>query len=615
MERAPHLEPLKKKRMRLGGKLGRLVENITDAWLLTIRETNPAILAMYRDTERRPLRDLLPWSGEFAGKYLTGAALLYDLTGDERLGRYLQGFADALLDCQQADGYLGPWPPGHHLTGRSAEMAYLYDKNSAPQRIETWDAWAHYHLMLGLLTWYRAAGDARALAGTVRIAELLRRTFYGPNGRRLWDMGCQDMNLAPIHAFLLLYRVTGNADYLAFAKEVEKDFEKPPAGDYIRCALAGQAFYETPKPRWESLHAIQGVAELYLATGEEAYKTAFEHMWWSIAETDVHNTGGFSTREQAIGTPFSNGQIETCCVIAHMAMSVDMLRLSGDPAAADMLEWATYNAMMGAWSPSGRWCTYNTPMEGYKRASYQEIGFQMRPGSPDLNCCSVNAPRAFGLLSDWAVMEDANGGLYVAFYGPSEQFLTLQDGRTIRIVQDTAYPYDGTVRLTIYGLDGHRPLYLRIPHWSADTRLTVNGEPVSVPPAASWVRLDRLWQDGDTVTVDFDMTLRFQAGGGDYAGKCAIFRGPLLLCFDPGYDRNTSILEDIPAGPGMEVLEIDTQSAPGGLFTCRCGDKRVTFCDLHAAGVSGTPYTTWFHAHGVEPQPFSRRNITRSHTE
>ena len=44
------------------------------------------------------------------------------------------------------------------------------------------------------------------------------------------------------------------------------------------------------------------LAELYLATGEDPYRKAFEQIWWSICKYDRHNTGGFSSGEQAITT-------------------------------------------------------------------------------------------------------------------------------------------------------------------------------------------------------------------------------------------------------------------------------------------------------------------------
>lgn len=36
-------------------------------------KANPAMLEMFRDRDESPLRQMVPWAGKFAGKYLTGA--------------------------------------------------------------------------------------------------------------------------------------------------------------------------------------------------------------------------------------------------------------------------------------------------------------------------------------------------------------------------------------------------------------------------------------------------------------------------------------------------------------------------------------------------------------
>ena len=56
-------------------------------------------------------------------------------------------------------------------------------------------------------------------------------------------------------------------------------------------------------------------------------------------------------------------------------------------------------------------------MDGVRKASAHDIVFQAREGSPELNCCSVNGARGFGMISDWALMR-AGDGLLVNWYGP-----------------------------------------------------------------------------------------------------------------------------------------------------------------------------------------------------
>jgi hypothetical protein len=365
--------------------------------------------------------------------------------------------------------------------------------------------------MTGLLLWHELTGDRRALRCARRIADLFCRRFLPPSEERLHDTGAHEMNQAPIHALAWLHRLTGEPRYLAMARQIEKEFELPPAGDYLRTALAGQEFFETPKPRWESLHPIMGLSELYLATAEDRYRRAFEHLWWSMLRGDRHNNGGFTSGEKATGNPYDPNPIETCCTVAWMAMSVEMLRLTGNPVVADELELSLFNSGLGLLSPSGRWCTYNTPMEGQRRASAHDIVFQAQPGSPELNCCSVNGPRALGLTAQWAVMRRAEG-LALNYYGPGALEAALPSGNRVKLVQETRYPLGGAVTLRV------RPrraesfvLALRIPCWSAATRASVNGKAVGPVEPGTYLELNRRWKAGDTVRLAFDLRPHFWA--------------------------------------------------------------------------------------------------------
>ena len=598
----------------LNNKVGILVDNIIEKWLIGIRESNPAILDMFKDKEYKPYRRTLPWSGEFAGKYLTCASMIYSYTKNVKLKEYLDRFVDELISDQSDNGYIGPWPKEFELTGRTPEIYYLYSIDSIPETDRTWDAWNHYHIMYGLLRWYEVVKDERTLNSVIKIAELFCQKFYGNTGKRLIDIGDDARNLSPIHTFILLYEITGNKKYLEFAYNIEKDFETPQAGDYVRCSLQGVEYYQITTPRWERLHTIQGIAELYFATGKEKYKQAFEHIWWSIVKTDRHNTGGFSTAESAIGNPYDNDAIETCCTIAYMAMTIDMLRLTGNSVAADEMELSTYNASMGSFSPSGKWSTYNTPMEGYKRSNYHEIGFQCNPGSPDLNCCSVNAPRAFGFITDWAIMRD-DEGLIINYYGNGTYNIALSGSEKLVITQKTQYPYEGKINISI-GIAKNSTLKIkfRIPFWAENNSIFLNGTKLENPIKGKYYCIDRLWSDGDIIELTLDMSLHFWAGEDAYEGRYSIYRGPILLAFDPFYDFGIEY-DNIPEiiGSKMVLENLDLDREPGTLFKYNIGgDRSITMCDLFTAGLSGNPYTTWFKVKNIGKAEFSKENPLRS---
>ena len=518
------LRPPRSPRFAFHGFVERRLAANLEQWLLVAPQANPAMLDMFRDRDRLPRRDLVPWAGEFAGKYLTSAILAYRLDPDERLRAQLDGFVDALIGVQDDDGYLGPFPRSERLIGRTA------DGKGA-----LWDLWGHYHAILGLLLWYRQVGYRPALDAACRAADCVCRKFL--DGReRVIDAGAEEMNMAISHGLCLLYQETGEERYLRLVREIERDWQTPPAGDYVRAALAGTPFFATPKPRWESLHDIQALLSLYEITGNDAYRRAFEQVWRSIRgdehEGDRHNTGGFSSGEKATGNPYDPGAIETCCTVAWMALTVDMLRLTGDPTVADELELSTLNATLGAQNVTGRWWTYDTPMDGVRKASAHDIVFQAREGSPELNCCSVNGPRSLGMLSEWAVMEGDEGPV-VHYYGACAITVGLPNGERVRLTQSTRYPLDGRISLRI---DLPQPqsfaLRLRVPAWSRDTSVRLNGEPLPAPRAGTYLALQRDWRDGDTVTLGLDMAARAWVGAREAAGRVSLYRGPLLLAYD-----------------------------------------------------------------------------------
>lgn len=619
LKQPPRLERPAGTRFELTGVMADYLQAVTRHWLLVAPDANPGILEMFRDRDRQPLRALEPWAGEFAGKYLTGAAQVYRLTHNRELKKSLEGFVHELCSLQDADGYLGPWPRASQLTGKAPNVG-----KGTPG--PTWDTWGHYHVMIGLLTWYDETHDEQALAAATRIGDLLCERFLGARQPRMVDIGSTEMNLAPVHSLCVLYRATRQPRYLELARQLAGEFAArdtaghPLAGDYIDAALEGsrREYFEIPKPRWESLHALLALPELYELTGDKRDRVAFEHWWWSIVKLDRHNNGGFSSDEQARGNPYHQGAIETCSTIAWMAMTAEMLQLTGNSVVADELELSTFNSALGMHSPSGRWATYNTPMDGVRKASAHDIVFQARAGTPELNCCSVNSPRSLGLLSEWAVLRDARG-LTLNWYGPGKTATTLADGRKVAWSVATDYPRDGHVAIRIDEVPGGRFLLsFRIPAWSAMTTVKVNGTALRMVKPGAYVSIDRIWRAGDRVDLDLDFSLHYWVGERECAGKVSIYRGPLLLTYDRRF--NSMDPADIPPldarGLAGKLSSWPGRFPPVVLLDFTAKDGRVLrLCDFASAGNAGSPYRSWLRVAGVKTTAFSRTNPLRSGRE
>lgn len=596
MKTPPAFECVSGSGMRFAGAIGDRIAANQRNWLLTAPTSNPAMLQMFLDRDRTPARELLPWSGEFAGKYLTSAVECYRLTGDPILANYIKDFVKELIATQTSNGYMGPFPKSEQMIGK-----------------DRWDLWGQYHCMMGLYLWYREVGDKEAFAACRRTADYFCK-FFLDGGHRVKDAGSEEMNESCIHIFTLLYEETGEPRYLQLAKEIEKDFEAPPSGDYIRESLKGKEFYQLPKPRWEGLHAVQAISELYFITGDERYRKAYEQIWWSIDELDRHNTGGFSAGEQAQGNPYHQGGIETCCTIAWMAVTVDMLRMTGDSRVADELELSTFNNILGAQEPNGRWWTYNTPMDGERRAATQDINFQERPGSPELSCCSVNAPRGLGMLSKWAVMS-AKDGVVLNYYGPSEFVVKTPSKAKLRIVQKTDYPLHGQVAIAIKPEKSEQfKLYLRIPSWSRSTKVILNGSPIDNVKPGNYLIIDRKWKSNDKIELTFDMSTRLWVGERECANKVSIYHGPLLMAYDPRFDSyDPTSLPIVDLSKPAEQVSIKGNPKPILLLKYVTKDgKEITLCDFASAGMAGNRYVSWLPESALKAVEFTRDSPMRA---
>ncbi len=590
----PEFSRVRDARFTLDGVVGERLDAAIQGWLLPAPDANPAMLDMFRD--RSAARDLVPWAGEFAGKYLIGAQQIWHLTRDAGLRSIIHRVVDQLLSCQAEDGYLGPFPEDQRL-------------------VQHWDVWGHYHVMLALLMYHEDTGRADAIKACRRIAGLLHR-FFVQTGRRMITESDPygERNYAAAHGLLKLYALTGDQTARDVADWIASEWEEPPAGRYVSNALAGTPIWEWPVKRWESLHAHQAIGEFALLDGDGDYRTTFEHIWWSILEGDRHNTGGFTSAEACYGNPYDNQAIETCCTVAWVALSTDMLRMTGDSRVADEIELSTFNGIIGGQNPAGRWWTYNTPMDGVRKASAHDIVFQARAGSPEFNCCSANAPRGLGMIEDWALLT-APDGIVLNYYGPSVITAHTADGVRIQLRQETDYPLDGRVNISL-GLSEPTEftLRLRVPGWSDTTIVSVNDEAVDGILPGKYLEIRRTWRQGDTIDLKLDMLPHFWFGDRECSGKVSVYTGPVLLAFDTRF--NTAPLDDIPpivpSGLAFRPVEWEheweTEPLPWLLVEVEGTDGRsYVLCDFASAGATGTEYRSWLPcSEQRDPPQFSR---------
>ena len=79
------------------------------------------MLEIFRDRDRQPLRDMVPWAGEFVPIHRIAVQILR-LTQSATLKTFIRNFVNQFVQLQDTDGYLGPWPQENRLTGEAPTL-------------------------------------------------------------------------------------------------------------------------------------------------------------------------------------------------------------------------------------------------------------------------------------------------------------------------------------------------------------------------------------------------------------------------------------------------------------------------------------------------------------
>ena len=505
------------------------------------------------------------WQSEFWGKWMHSAVpyLRYLENGNRgmrsKLSESIRRGMERMLASQEESGYIGNYPDDLRCG-------------------EGWDVWGMKYTMMGLLHYYdyashfpssatrptpEAALDAcRRLCDYV-IAEL------GPGGKRgreLWQTGnwsgyASSSILEPV---VWLYRrirlrqdFGGQAaarKYLDFAAYIVKGMSEPESGPrLVDLALKGVSVadrngygnkpekhggYVMKHNRWKSyemMSCYQGLLDYVEAEGERLngeteelknIRKAAVMTAEDIVKEEVNLAGGCACSEawfhgaRKQHLPYLRLQ-ETCVTTTWMRFCEKLLDVTDDPKWADELERTFYNAYLAAMKSDGSEFAGYTPLSG-NRYHGQHHCFM------HTDCCTANGPRGFlcFLKELFATRGDA---ATFNFYSSALVKGELSGGRKVAFDMYSLYPRANTARIVSHTEGaGVVPLRLRIPAWSARTKVSVNGKPLDGVAAGSYFTVSRDWKMGDVVEIEFDMPVVAHV----LDGNVAFTRGPVLLARD-----------------------------------------------------------------------------------
>jgi hypothetical protein len=533
--------------------------------------------------------------------FLDGLTPLAYLLGDARLKAKAQKYIDWTLDNQAASGMFGP---------RSN------------------DDWWPRIVMLKVLTRYQeATGDERVIPlmqhyFQYQLVELPKRPLRDW-GKFRW----QDEVLS----VLWLYNRTGDPKLLDLVSMLHAQ-----GYDWI-AQYANFKYKERITREYIQLQEGGGLKDLALAThgvnngqaiksgpvwsvfsGSETDRKAVLQM---IAELDRYHglpNGMFSCDEHLAGPNPSQGS-ELCTVVEYMFSLEQSLAILGDPVLGDRLERLAFNALPGTLTDDMWAHQYN------QEPNQVECSLHARPWTtdgpesnlfglePNFGCCTANFNQGWPKFAASLFLLSHDDGLVAAAYAPCDVRTMVRDTQ-VHLVEETNYPFRGTVHLTVNPVSPLAfPLLLRIPQWAAGTKIRVNSQLQPQPAAGSFARIERTWKTGDRVEVEFPLEPRVSRW---FQGSVAVERGPLVFSYPIGEDwlklRDRGMTADWQIYPTTQwnyALAIDPSSPTYGIAVVETEMKELPFSAKNTPvklEVKGRKLPQWRAVDGVaDPVPES----------
>ena len=548
-------------------------------------------------------------------KTIEGASYILQTYPDKKLAAYIDSVLDIVARGQEPDGYL--------YTARTMNPKHPHGW-AGSKRWEKVEELSHEfynlgHLLEAACAHYQATGKRNFLDIAIRYADCVCKAV-GP--------AADQLHLVPGHqiaemGLCKLYLVTGDRKYLDQAK-----YFLDMRGKTARRDAYSQAHKPVTEQEEAVGHAVRaeymysGMADVAALTGDSSYIKAIDKIWSNIVNKKLYITGGVGARHagEAFGAdyelPNASAYCETCAQIGNVYTNYRLFLLHGQSVYYDVLERTLYNALISGISLQGDGFFYPNPLSCREESKYA------RQPWFGCACCPSNICRFIPSLPGYIYATRQNA-LYVNLFMGNTATMKV-GGKAITIQQETQYPTDGNVRISIVKGSGNFSMKIRVPGWLGNRPLAsdlyryidgktlgysikVNGKSYDVTDASltdGYATITRKWKKGDVVEVHFDMEARLVKANDKVSadrGRVAIERGPLVYCAewpDNEADISTYLLNQQPqlkmgsqpititAGHSVTPITANAQSLSYG------SDGRLHTTDRTLTLI---PYYAWDH--------------------
>ncbi len=479
-----------------------------------LRIPNDDLLKGFRLRAGKPTHGAIDMGGWYTldiwmpfGQILSGLSRMYATTGDVACKEKVTALINGWGECIDSNGYF-------FFTKDNKSQHYTYEKT-----------------LCGLIDAYQYTGNKDALKYMSII------TDWGIKNLSRDKKWAGEWYTLPENLYKA-YLITGDKKYYNFANEWEyTDFWSRVRGEKSVFDTAHKAYHA-----YSHLNTFSSASMAYMIKGDDVYKQTIKAAYAFFRDKECYPTGGFGPNEMLtpqaeIKNAFygTDRTFETQCGSwAVFKLCKYLSTITGDGQYGDWVEKMMVNGIGASipMSADGRVMYYSdyNPREGFKKNV-----------EDPWSCCTGTRIQAMADFPQLIYYHSGNG-LYVSQFIPS-----VVKWNNIKFSQTSQFPAANTVdfRVDVTGKPSGFSLNFRKASWlSGNATFTINGNPVTAGLKDNWYTINRVWHQGDKITITMPMDFSFKRVVADFEYPKMLVYGPIVMGVRAGDDSYPMALLD-----------------------------------------------------------------------
>lgn len=274
----------------------------------------------------------------------------------------------------------------------------------------------------------------------------------------------------------------------------------------------------------------------YLLTGDCAYLQSLKKGLENIGNDHGRIDMLPNADEGAKDNRATNGT-ETCAVVEGMLSFELAGEITGDGYLYDLLESYAYNNLPNCFDYDITAYNY-FQLENSVLMSHGQHGFCNDHGDSNalgisgFECCFSNLHMGYPKFLQNMWMMENDDTVVLSAYGENE-LQTLLKGKKVVLEAKGAYPYRDEMLITYKGEKNSFSLKLRIPSWSRQTSIYINGEKTDFEISTSYALISREFNEDDEIKIVFSSEIEVKDF---HLNTMYIKKGSALYCMPVGED-------------------------------------------------------------------------------